>query len=291
MEALLTLLRLQKAGNAPEEYEDASCPNESGRREGAELRFAVADGASEGMLSGAWARILVELHCRYDWTARSMDQFLESAYGDWRSYTSEYLRGRETRRAPVQWYEEPGFEGGAFSSLLGLTLAGPPQGWPGEWTAIAVGDSCLFQVRGGALVKAFPLERSSDFNNRPVLLASNPARNDQAVGAARRMSGTFEAGDVFYLMTDALARWALKEDEEGGHPWMVLRDHATRDPRVFGAWIAALRQDRELRNDDVTVLRIDLPGPQQDRSRPASRPEKEKSTPDIERTLHEESHC
>ena len=59
---------------------------------------------------------------------------------------------------------------------------------------------------------------------------------------------------------DALARWALREDEEGRNPWIVLRDHATRDVPVFGAWVAALRKDRELRNDDVTLLRIDLPG-------------------------------
>jgi len=262
MEALLTLLRLQKAGNAEEEYEDASCPAENGRREGAELRFAVADGASEGMLSGAWARILVELHCRLGWTGGSVEQFLETAYGDWRSFTSEYLRGRETRSAPVQWYEEPGFEEGAFSTLLGLTLTGRSPGRAGEWAAAAVGDSCLFQVRGSALLAKFPLEQSADFNNRPVLLASNPAHNGQAASVVRRSSGTFESGDVFYLMTDALARWALREDEEGKNPWIVLRDHATRDRPVFGAWIAALRKDRELRNDDVTLLRIDLPGQQ-----------------------------
>jgi hypothetical protein len=260
MEALLTLLRLQKAGNAEEEYEDACCPAENGRREGAELRFAIADGASEGMLSGGWARILVELHCRLGWTGGSVEQFLESAYGDWKSFTSEYLRGRETRHSPVQWYEEPGFEVGAFSTLLGLTLTGRSQGRAGEWTAAAVGDSCLFQVRGSALLRKFPLEQSSDFNSRPVLLASNPAHNGQAVSVVKRSSGTFESGDVFYLMTDALARWALREDEEGKNPWIVLRDHATRAVPVFGAWIAALRKDRELRNDDVTLLRIDLPG-------------------------------
>jgi hypothetical protein len=270
MEARLTLLRLQKAGNAEEEYEDAYCPTENGRREGAELRFAIADGASEGMLSGAWAKILVELHCRFEWAGGSVQKFLESAYGDWKSFTSEYLRGRETRQSPVQWYEEPGFEEGAFSTLLGLTLTGASPDRSGEWTARAVGDSCLFQVRDNALVRTFPVEHSSDFNNRPVLLASNPDRNGQALSAARQMSGTFESGDVFYLMTDALARWALKEEEEGRKPWGVLRDHGTRDTKVFRAWIAALRQDRELRNDDVTLIRIDLPGPRPVGSRPTA---------------------
>lgn len=269
MEARLTLLRLQKAGNAEEEYEDAYCPAENGRCLGDELRFAVADGASEGMLSGAWAKLLVELHCRFDWSGGSVERFLESAYGEWKSFTSEYLRTRETRNSPVQWYEEPGFEEGAFSTLLGLTLTGAAQDRSGDWTAIAVGDSCLFQVRGTALVNKFPVEQSSDFNSRPVLLASNPARNDDAVSATRRMSGTFESGDTFYLMTDALARWSMKEDEDGKRPWVVLRDHATRDAPAFSAWIAALRKDRELRNDDVTVIRIDLPGAQAARKPPS----------------------
>src|SRR5438105_15424495 len=96
----------------------------------------------------------------------SVEQFLESAYGDWQSFTSEYLRGRATRNSPVQWYEEPGFEVGAFSTLLGLTLTGRSQDRSGAWTAFAVRASCLVQVRGGALLMNFLLDQSADLNNR-----------------------------------------------------------------------------------------------------------------------------
>lgn len=259
MEAFLVPLRVQKGGNAEGEYEDAFYPPRNGRMEGAELRFAIADGASEGMLSGAWARILVELHCRFEWTCSSVEQFLERAYRDWRSFRSEYLRDREQRNHPVQWYEEPGLQEGAFSTLLGLTLTGSSNNQAGEWAAFAVGDSCLFQVRGSTLVKKFPMEQSSDFNSRPVLIASNPARNDQALSAARRVSGTFGSGDAFYLMTDALAQWSLKKDEEGRNPWALLRGLDTGDTPAFDVWIDGLRRTKELRNDDVTLIRIDLP--------------------------------
>jgi hypothetical protein len=258
MEAFLTPLQVQKGGNAVGEYEDAYYPPDNGRREGPELRFAIADGASEGMLSGAWANILVRVHCQFDWLCGSVEQFLESAYGDWSSFTSEYLKDREGRH-PVQWYEEPGFQEGAFSTLLGLTLTGSSTRRGGEWAALAVGDSCVFQVRGGALVKKFPMEQSSDFNSRPVLLASNPARNDPALGAVRWAGGTFEAGDAFYLMTDALARWSLKEDEDGRNPWARLRDFGPGDAPAFDRWIDGLRQAKEMRNDDITLIRIDLP--------------------------------
>jgi len=102
------------------------------------------------------------------------------------------------------------------------------------------------------------VERSSDFNSRPVLIASNPARNDQAISAIRRVSGTFGSGDAFYLMTDALAQWSLKEDEEGRNPWALLRALDTEDAPAFDVWIDGLRSTKELRNDDVTVIRIDL---------------------------------
>jgi hypothetical protein len=258
MEAFLTPLRLQKGGNAEGEYEDAYYPAGHGTWEGAELRFAIADGASEGMLSGAWAGILVKLHCRFDWTCGSVERFLERAYRDWSSFKSEYLRDRE-KRNPVQWYEEPGLREGAFSTLLGLTLTCSSDDRSGEWAAFAVGDSCLFQVRCGTLVKKFPVEQSSDFNDRPVLLASNPAQNDQAISAIRRVSGTFEPGDAFYLMTDALARWSLREDEEGRNPWTLLRVVNTAEAPAFDVWIDGLRNTKELRNDDVTLIRIDLP--------------------------------
>jgi len=259
MEAFLVPLRVQKGGNAEGEYEDAFHPPGNGKVEGAALRFAIADGASEGMLSGAWARILVELHCRFEWAGSSLEQFLERAYQDWRSFKSEYLRDRKERNHPVQWYEEPGLQEGAFSTLLGLTLTGSSNDQAGQWTAFAVGDSCLFHVRGSTLVEKFPVERSSDFNSRPVLIASNPARNGQAISAIRRVSGTFGSGDAFYLMTDALAQWSLKEDEEGKNPWALLRALDTGDAPAFEVWIDGLRRTKELRNDDVTVIRIDLP--------------------------------
>src|SRR2546428_12509206 len=156
MEAFLVPLRVQKGGNAEGEYEDAFHPPGNGKGEGAALRFAIADGASEGMLSGAWARILVELHCRFEWTCSSLEQFLERAYQDWRSVKIKYLPARKERNHPVQWYEEPGLQAGAFSTLLGLTLTGASNDQAGHWTPVAIVDSGLFQTRGATPVENFP---------------------------------------------------------------------------------------------------------------------------------------
>jgi hypothetical protein len=60
-------------------------------------------------------------------------------------------------------------------------------------------------------------------------------------------------------MTDALARWSLKEDEDGRNPWARLRDFGPGDAPAFDRWIDRLRQAKEMRNDDITLIRIDLP--------------------------------
>jgi hypothetical protein len=55
-------------------------------------------------------------------------------------------------------------------------------------------------------------------------------------------------------MTDALACWFLKAYEQGQKPWKIKRTA----PKDFEKWIVKLREAREIRNDDVTLLRVEL---------------------------------
>jgi len=60
-------------------------------------------------------------------------------------------------------------------------------------------------------------------------------------------------------MTDALACWFMREAEEGRTPWRVLRDLDTSDEiKPFREWVETLRKEGAMRNDDVTLLRIDI---------------------------------
>jgi len=256
MQVFLTTFRLPKSGNTSEEYEDACYPERSGDYQGNLLRFAVADGASEGMLSGEWARVLVKVSCRT--LGEDFSGFLERSYRAWQDWERVYLRTREKRGRPIAWFEDSGLQTGAFSTLLGLTFA-DSGGLPGKWTAIAVGDTCLFHVRGESLVAKFPVEHSSEFSNRPFLVGSNPTRNRGLLEALRKIEGDWGIDDRFYLMTDALACWCLRELEQGQKPWAILRDLDTRDQMMpFEDWIGELRANRQIRNDDVTLVRIDV---------------------------------
>jgi Protein phosphatase 2C len=244
---------VQKAGNEPEEFEDAFFPRrvvDGAAAAGA--RFAVADGATESSFARLWASILVRLHGRVGLTADTLPGALPRWQGYW--------LGRVGRRA-LPWYAEEKVRQGAFTAFAGLTIGGPVGGDRRRirWEAVAVGDSCLVQVRDDAVLAVFPLTSSAELNDRPVLISSNPVANARLEDHIRRTDGDCRADDAFYLMTDALAGWFLRALEDGERPWHVLRDLSTEDEAApFGPWIDELRSTRRIRNDDVTLLRVTL---------------------------------
>ena len=70
--------------------------------------------------------------------------------------------------------------------------------------------------------------------------------------------GSWGCEDAFFLMTDALACWFFKELEEGNKPWNLLRDLDTEDGVPFEKFVADLRSGQRMKNDDVTLVRIDI---------------------------------
>jgi hypothetical protein len=60
------------------------------------------------------------------------------------------------------------------------------------------------------------------------------------------------------LATDALSAWFLAETEAGAMPWRTLADIDTEAIESFPKWIDGLRSDGVMRNDDVTLTRVDI---------------------------------
>ena len=59
-------------------------------------------------------------------------------------------------------------------------------------------------------------------------------------------------------MTDALAAWFYSEREREQKPWQLLRDLGIDSRKPFCAWVASLREQRAMKNDDVTLYRISI---------------------------------
>jgi hypothetical protein len=72
------------------------------------------------------------------------------------------------------------------------------------------------------------------------------------------MGGMWRKGDTFYLMSDAISCWFLTQVENGRVPSRELQDLTPGKSGNFLSWLAALREQKAIRNDDVTVLRIEI---------------------------------
>jgi hypothetical protein len=232
------VFRLPKAGSAPREYEDGVAWS---MRRG---RFAVTDGASASAFARLWAHLLARAYTAGWLREASLEDDLGPVQQRWATLV-------EPR--PLPWYAIEQVRRGAFAALAGLTL-----NQDGSWSALAVGDCCLFQIRSDRLLEAFPLADPRAFDNRPFLLGSRPLANRslRQCSAISSREGSWEPGDVFLLMSDALAAAFLELHLQlsaiGLSPLAVLDFLHT--PSGFRRWISALRAERVLRNDDVSLL-------------------------------------
>ena len=244
--------RLSKAGNRPDECEDAFRVVYPSGASAEIVQAAVCDGASESAFAREWAEILANA-----FVDRPLDfsRLTEDSLKTWLKRGQEEWHGRiPWDRIP--WHGEAKARAGAFATLLGLTigadLENPRQFW---WQAVAVGDSCLFVVRDDRLLLSFPLEDAGEFDNNPALVCSNPANSQGLREDVRRQSGECAPGDRFILASDALAAWFLANYGAGERPWEKLM---ALGPADRDAWLGDQRRERLMRNDDTTMVIIDI---------------------------------
>lgn len=236
---------LPKHGSTDAEYEDASSIALK------DFRFAIADGATEASFSGIWAKKLVRAFAKKEISVPLPLEALKPIQAEWLKIV---------HRRPLPWYAEEKVNNGAFAAFLGLELSeeAGAGGVKRTWQASAAGDACLVQIRGNKIHDAFPYKDSASFNNHPDLLGSTNIFNGSGEGLISHQTGTWGCDDVFFLMTDALACWFFKSVEQGQEPWNVLRDLDTEAQGSFEDFVAGLRSANAMKNDDVTLVRVDI---------------------------------
>ena len=263
-----------KEGSSASEYEDAwqVSPDACEEIPGDSVSVAVADGATESLLARPWATMVVRAFAANPGAASDSYLFAETVAAlseRWPNLVNSYITERENAGKPLRWYERPGISKGAFATLLllqvdiGSEYSSSPdaQTTPelaqviGRWHSVALGDTCLFHVRDGKIEAAVPLDESSKFNTSPTLLASSNIDSNIIANHLQFATGTVAEGDDFFVCTDALAAWFLARAEEGSFPWETLRD---LNEISFEEWVAEARSTGGLRNDDVTLVHLDI---------------------------------
>ncbi len=229
---------------APDEFEDAVWPEETPTEPGFPLRVAVADGATTSSFAGTWARHLVRAWAEETLSRESIVDDITTLACRWRE---------EVEKTPLSWFAREKVRLGAHAALLGLEIEET-----GRWSALSVGDCCLFQVRRDILIEAFPARHPEALDQHPYLIGTEPS--PALDEAARTAIGYWEAGDALFVMSDALALWFLESAvarEQTPWRWLAGLD-ANASPRAFEAMLRPLRAEGKLRADDVTLVRITL---------------------------------
>ncbi|MCE9565104.1 MAG: hypothetical protein K8U57_23990 [Planctomycetes bacterium] len=233
---------LSKIGNRTEENEDAV----KGAADG--LRFAIADGATEGWESGPWANHLAAAFIHCPPTPDAFPTWLAATRRTW---------APPAPTGPVPWYAVAKQEEGSFSTVAGLEIR-PTKTAPGwGWRAVAIGDSCILHIRGEELMAAFPLSSAIEFGNRPRLVPS-VAKTD--CPEPEWLAGRAASGDVFILASDAVA---VRLFHPPTFKAALVAVHASLRTRDSEQLLALLRDIQTKINDDVSVIGIRLSSPQE----------------------------
>ncbi len=248
-----------KAGNAESEIEDAGT-----LRPGV---AAVSDGASSSFDSGRWASFLCNSVVE-DWPEAGPEGFRAWLVECARNYTTHYPaphcspapHPESNSATDIEWLAEATAGQPACATLLAVRLATALDGGL-VWEALCIGDSVMLQLRPRGeewtLVTGFPVERSAAIDGTPELMCSSSTTLAQ-VPSVRLGSGPANPDDLWLLMTDECARWALSRAELGEPIWALLagQDRSEIETAANGA-----RDARWIANDDMTVLCLTSPVP------------------------------
>jgi hypothetical protein len=212
--------------------------------------FAVTDGATEAYGSRYWSRLLAKSWIRFlSTTDASSFMELASSLAD-RAH-------RHWGNKVLPWYAEEKLQSGSFAAFIGLTL--DLQSTDSLWKALSIGDCCLIQCRGGRIVAAFPLSDPAEFNYRPTLLPSIKGSQAEIASYLGFYEGRANPGDVFFLMSDAVACWflgAIKSESQHAKEFeRLVSQGRTEEMDIF---IDERRASSEMKDDDVAVIYIKI---------------------------------
>lgn len=208
------------------------------------FRFAVADGATDSGRAGLWAEILAKA---FVWSSPAPVNIFDT-----RVLTTLRMRWRsEAYRDNLPWHAIWKLDSHpAAAAFAGVEIDTISR----SYVAVAVGDSCVFHIRQGALVGVGPITDWQDFGSRPDLVRA-ASSDDSHHAALWRYEGLYEHGDALVLTTDALAKYFLRWHERTGK---VELPECDVDSTSFIDWVANARGTGELDNDDTTICVVIL---------------------------------
>ena len=238
------VFRLAKDTDYPERNQDSCHTDAAGGI------AAIADGVASGIFSRQWAAILTEATVA---DAPGLDD--EDSFAGWLAQRRKTWT-EQIDVSNLAWHQKPKLREGACSTLLWVTIRPldehdrrPQDPW--RIQVIAIGDSCLFHVRQGEVLRTFPIQSSDQLDDAPMVVGSVNLNRDDVLEFSS-IDELCRPGDLLVLCTDAIAEWALRRQENGNPP--AWEDYWSMTEQAWREEVIDLRDRREMRYDDATLL-------------------------------------
>ena len=159
----------------------------------------------------------------------------------------------------LAWYQQAKLREGGFATLVWVRITAAPDPPAGSNTfrlqSLAIGDSCLFHIRGDEMLASFPKSASLDFDSSPLVLGSVDLHRDGQL-QFERLAADCRPGDLVVLCSDAVAAWAL-DCRERGQP-VRWSDYWQMPAEAWIESIRGLQSAGRMRYDDATLLLLRL---------------------------------
>jgi hypothetical protein len=118
----------------------------------------------------------------------------------------------------------------------------------------------MFIARNQGIYLSLPLQSPTEFSFSPILVPSKRERLDSIEGKIQIARGSLKQGDKIILASDALAAWIMKQalSDRLAFLEIIQSIKKAKDDFGFTRWINILRRSGELKNDDTSVIYIEL---------------------------------
>jgi len=246
---------IPKAGSAFDECADALAFNLNA------ARFAVADGVTISTFPEYWSRLLVDRFCANDDSEESLlvrhqwKEWLEPMQTQWFNDISALLPYLP-RHSQLRTRNNLNASYGSAATFLGVKFR-LTQTNRIQWRGVACGDTCLFHVVSGKLREVYPVSNPQTFNNHPANFPSFPT---MPMARPRWLSGSARNGSLFFLVTDALAKWLLLHYQPNAEKTVFDRIAQVDTETAFRSFIEKARMSESvpLEDDDTTLMTIEV---------------------------------
>lgn len=211
-------------------------------------KFAISDGVSKSFFPKIWADVLVSNWVNVDW--KSDNEYIGYCQSEWLKQVTEIVNKSDSK-----WFTKNAFnrrEPG-LATFVGLRFFERNKKW--FWKANALGDSFMF----------FVPEKVQDFSKACIVLSSKkePITFDNfpdylsSIGNIHKGEKHFKENPLspgtFYLMTDALAEWFLKGQDNA-----IGKISVWQNQKDFERFVDEERFNEKLGNDDSAILIIQI---------------------------------